>query len=306
MNKNDLEILYKLLRNHLHVIGTSRTTRIALESFISSLKQLKCSKENIRRQIFDLGQAIKNGKPRIAPLINLIIRSEKEFENRKVFDQNTVDEIKNAVIAVVADQIVHLTQGTDKIIDLGTNYVENGDFIIIHSFSSPILKALSKSKKQGKDFKVLILKQDFIKTKQVIKYMNKENVAHVVIPEYNLSHFVDKANKLFLGAISITADNKALCSMGTNSIVSIAHLNKLDVYLFVNSLKISSRKSTDQNIYRKKEKLYHDGVEYIQISHSHEILDLDLIDHLIMEKGEVRYEKTGPETTSAVKRMTTE
>ncbi|MBW2012054.1 MAG: hypothetical protein JRI32_10610, partial [Deltaproteobacteria bacterium] len=124
MNKNDLEILYKLLRNHLHVIGTSRTTRIALESFISSLKQLKCSKENIRRQIFDLAQAIKNGKPRIAPLINLIIRSEKEFENRKVFDQNTVDEIKNAVIAVVADQIVYLTQGTDKIIDLGTNYVE--------------------------------------------------------------------------------------------------------------------------------------------------------------------------------------
>ncbi|MBN1841978.1 MAG: hypothetical protein JW883_06815 [Deltaproteobacteria bacterium] len=287
MSNNNLEILYRLLREHLHVIGTSRTTLMALESFIASLKELRCSKENIREQISGLAEAIKSGKPRIAPLINLIVLSEREFENRKIFDRNTVDAIKNAAIAVIGDQMLRLKQSTIKIVDLGVHYVENEDFIIIHSFSSPILKIFSEAKRLGKDFRILILKQDFIKTKQVIKYMDKEDVAHVVIPEYNLSHFVDKATKLFLGAISITRDNKALCSMGTTSIASIAHLNRLPVYLFVDSLKISTEKHTDQNIFEKREILYHDGVQYTQIAHSHEIVDLDLINYLITEEGEI-------------------
>jgi|GEM_PF-6859981 hypothetical protein len=61
MSKNNLEILYRLLRDHLHVIGKSRTALVALESFIASLKELRCSKKNIHEQISGLAEAIKKG-----------------------------------------------------------------------------------------------------------------------------------------------------------------------------------------------------------------------------------------------------
>jgi translation initiation factor eIF-2B subunit alpha len=287
VNEDDREILYNLFRNHLHVLGTSQTTQMALDAFVASLKQLKCPKEDIQQQISDLAETIKDSKPRIAPLINLIGFCEQEFEKQKIFERNTAHEIKSAATTIIADQILRMKQSLKKLIDLGVKYVENGDFIIIHSFSGPILEMLSQAKQQGKDFRALVLRQAFIKTKQVIKYMARRGVPYIVIPEYNLSHFVDKATKLFLGAIGISADGKALCSMGSISIVSIAHIKKLPVYLFVNSLKFSSEKGTDEHIYQKEEILCHDGVEYTQISHSHEILHLDLITHLITEEGEI-------------------
>lgn len=290
MNEVDREILYNLFRDHLHVLGTSQTTRMALDAFIASLKQLKCPKEDIQQHISDLAETIKDGKPRIAPLINLIALCEQEFEKQKIFERNTADAIKSAAAAIITDQILRMKQSLKKLIDVGVKYVENGDFIIIHSFSGPILDMLAQAKQQGRDFKTLVLKQAFIKTKQVIKYMARRGVPYIVVPEYDLSHFVDKATKLFLGAIGISADGKALCSMGSISIVSIAHIKKLPVFLFVNSLKFSSQKGADEHIYQKEERLCVDGVEYTQISHSHEVLHLDLITHLVTEEGEIDVE----------------
>jgi translation initiation factor 2B subunit (eIF-2B alpha/beta/delta family) len=99
---------------------------------------------------------------------------------------------------------------------------------------------------------------------------------------------MDEANKLFLGAIAVTEDGKVVTAAGTSNIISIAHIHKLPVFLFVNSLKFSVKKSMEQNIHKKVEKRSHDDFEYTLISHSHDLVDLNLIDHLIIEEGEIK------------------
>ena len=122
---------------------------------------------------------------------------------------------------------------------------------------------------------------------QIERILDKEGVEYIVVPEYGLSHFLDKANKLFLGAIAVTEDGKVVIAAGTSNIISIAHIHKLPVFLFVNSLKFSVKKSMEQNIHKKIEKRSHDDFEYTLISYSHDLVDLNLIDHLIIEKGEI-------------------
>jgi len=291
MNGQDREILYGLFRDHLHVRGTSQTTRIALQSLITSLRQLRCPFQDIRGQFEALTHTIKNGEPRIAPLINLIVSCEKEFAERKIFEKSTGEQVAADAARIVEDHMQRLEETTRRLVQIGGDCIKKGDVIMIHSFSRPILQMFSDAKNRGTDFVILILRQAFVKTKQVIKYMESEHLTYTVIPEYNVSHFVDKATKLFLGAIAITADGKALCSMGSSGIASIAHIAGLPVYLFVTSLKFSSERSTEQHIHEKTEQLMEGGVAFTQISHSHEIIDLELITHLITEEGEMDCER---------------
>lgn len=293
MRGQDQDILYQLFRDHLHVIGTSQTTRIALQSFITALRQLKCPVQDIREQVETLIDTIKNGEPRIAPLINLIVSCEKEFERQKIFADSSCEQVKAGAARIVKDHMRRLTESTGRLVDIGVDCIEKEDVIMIHSFSRPILEMFSCAKKRGTGFEILVLRQAFVKTRQVIKYLENEHLTFTVIPEYNVSHFMDKATKLFLGAIAITADGKALCSMGSNGIASIAHIAGLPVFLFVTSLKFSSDKSTDQHIHKEKEQLMEGGVAFTQISHSHEIIDLQLITHLFTEQGEMHRREIG-------------
>jgi translation initiation factor eIF-2B subunit alpha len=201
--------------------------------------------------------------------------------------KGTVEEIKGAVIAAIEDEIKHLHRNIQRVVDIGVECIEDGDFIIVYSVNAPVKRIIPEAKKRGKNFKVLIVRQDIRKTQQVMKILDKEGVEYIVVPEYGLSHFLDKADKLFLGAIAVTEDGKAVTAAGTSNIISIAHIHKLPVFLFVNSLKFSVKKSMEQNIHQKIEKRSHDDFEYTLISHSHDLVDLDLIDHLVIEEGEI-------------------
>lgn len=287
MQTKDQEILYQLIRDHADVIGVSQTSLLALELIITSIRQLKGSSITIREQILGLIKTIEDSKPRIVPLINIISLCEKEIRSLKNIETANTEEVKQVVTKAIEKQIEHLNRNIQRVVEFGVECIHDGDFILVHSVSAPVKRIIPEAKRRGKKFKVLILRQDLRKTKQVMRILDKEDVEYIVVPEYGLSHFLDKVNKLFIGAVAITADNKVITSAGTSNIVSIAHLHKLPVYLFAISLKLSVKKSIYQNIHQKVEKRHHDDVEYMFVSHSHSIVDLELVDHLIIEDGEI-------------------
>jgi hypothetical protein len=65
---------------------------------------------------------------------------------------------------------------------------------------------------------VLALKQDFIRTKELVNDLARHGVDHLLIPEYNLSHYLKSATKLFIGAVSVSADNQAVTGVGTANV----------------------------------------------------------------------------------------
>lgn len=287
MKTNDQEILNKLFRDHEDVIGATQTSLLTAQSMIDSLKQLQCSNDDIQEKIQELIDTIKHSEPRIVPLINMISICEKKVKSISNLSKGTVEEIKRTVIAAIVDEIEHLNRNIQRVVDIGVECIDNGDFIIVYSVNAPVKRIIPEAKKRGKNFKVLIVRQDIRKTQQAMKILDKEGVEYIVVPEYGLSHFLDKANKLFLGAIAVTEDGKVVTAAGTSNIISIAHIHKLPVFLFVNSLKFSIKKGVEQNIHKKVEKRSYDDFEYTLISHSHDLVDLKLIDHLFIEEGEI-------------------
>ena len=285
MKEKDKEILYKLFRDHEDVRGSSRMAMLALRSFIESINDLRCNASEIKELITELCDAIKHTEPRIVPLIHMIKAFETEMEGHYGED---LQKTKNEAIRILQEKHDLLRSKVEQVIEHGVNLVEDGDTIVVHTASSDVTNMLVRAKEVlKKNFKLIILKQDFVKTKLLVRTLSKAKIDLLVVPEYSLSHYIEKANKLFIGAVSITPDAKVVAAIGTANIVGLCHINKVPVYLFANSLKFSFHPSSSQRIHTKTVPTSQDDVKYMLTTHSHDIVDLKLVDHLVTEDGKI-------------------
>ena len=285
MNITDREKLYSLFRDHGEVLGTNRTTMTVLQSFINAVKLLRCKRKYLLTQYAELIEIIKNTEPRIVPLIHLIEQFETEIV---VYADASYDEIKNQTIRILKQKIERYESMTEKVILAGRQYVLDNDVIIIHSASTVVERILVEAKKElNRKFSVIVLKQDFLRTKQMITWLTEAGIGHIIVPEYSLSLQLEKASKMFIGAVSVTHDKHAVTVVGTANVISFCHINHIPVYLFVKSLKISHQPCSRQHIYLKEVNMRQDNYAYHLSTHSHDLIDLKLVDHLITENGEV-------------------
>lgn len=282
MKEDDRQNLLKLFRDHGDVLGTDGTAMVALHSFRRSVQALKCASGKLEPLVSELVAAIKNTEPRITPLIHLVEQFEAEMAGQYVGDLNTV---KKRIVGVLDRKIEALNAMAGQVVAHGLECIKRYDVIIVYSTSAVIREVLVAANRRGKPFEVLILKQDFTKTRKLIWTAAGEAIDHQVIPEYNLSNFVTRANKFFLGAMSVTPDRKAVCPLGAAEVIGLCHLNKIPVYLFANSLKFSHQASTCQSIHQKQEACLDGHTSYSMTIHSHCIVDLHHVDYIIREDG---------------------
>ncbi len=288
MNITDREKLYNLFRELADALGTNRTTMAALQSFINAVKLLQCKRECLLTQYAELVEIIKTTQPRIIPLIHLIEQFETEI---KAYADASYDEIRNQTVRIVEQKMKLYESMTEEVIQVGRQYVQDNDVVITHSASTVVKRILIDAKKElNRKFSVIILKQDFLKTRQMITWLTEAGIDHIIVPEYSLSLQLEKATKMFIGAVSVTHDKQAVAVVGTANVVSFCHINHIPVYLFVKSLKFSHQPRAQQHIYLKVVDMVQDDCIYHLTTHSHDLIDLKLVDHLITENGEVEIE----------------
>lgn len=282
MKEDDRQNLLKLFRDHGDVLGTDGTAMVALQSFRASVQDLKCTAGELERQVKELVATIQTTEPRITPLIHLTERFQAEMQGQF---GGELAATKQRIVDVLDRQIETLNAMAGGVVANGLDCIKRYDVIIVYSTSAVIREVLVEAKHRGKPFEVLILKQDFTKTRKLIWTAAGEEIDHQVIPEYNLSNFVSRANKFFLGALSITPDLKAVCPLGAAEVVGLCHLNRIPVYLFANSLKFSHQTSTCQSIHEKREACLEGHTRYAMTIHSHCIVDLDHVNFIVREDG---------------------
>jgi len=288
MKQEDRQNLYKLFRDHGDVLGADGTARVALESFIRSIQDLRCAPEKLEELVAELIHSIKHTEPQITPLVHLI----EEFENEMAGQFSTdLKATKGKITSLLNAKIDRLKDIGLQMTARGLKCIDRYDVIIVYSTSTSIRDTLVKANKIGKPFEVLILKQDFTKTRKLIWTASGEKIDHEVIPEYNLSNFITKANKFFLGSISITPDNKAVCPLGSAEVVSLCHLNRIPIYLFANSLKFSHKASGTHKIHEKRESRLDGQTSYAMTIHSHCLVDLEHVDFIVREDGVIPREE---------------
>lgn len=286
MKPTDQDVLNRLFREQGDMLGGARTTVVALECFIQSLRKMKMDPNRFYPEILQLTGAIRKTEPAFIPLIHLIEQFEKELERHRTLP---LDALRDQAVQILERQIDMFKATVRNVIDQGVSQVADGDVILVYSTSTVVNNVLIRAKDVlQRQFRVIVLKQDLLKTRQLIRELAKADVPHEVIPEYVLDHVLDSANKLFIGALSITEDNKVIASAGTPNIVSLCHIHRLPVYLFLDTFRFSHRPSSEQSIPEKSTVRSMEHFDLRMKTRSHSMLDLDLIDHVITEHGEMK------------------
>ena len=283
MSNLEQQTIDKLFRDLIRVYSTSATSMIGLDAIKMAITELACDEAGLADEINKLSDSIKKTQPRMFPLDNLMLILDREVKSLSDTNQLTKKTITN----LIDDFKQRLDSDLNVLTQKSLEWIDDGDFIVIHSIEENIENLIPEAKLKGKNFKILVLKQDIITTGKILKILGENNIEFEVIPEYDLVHYFGEITKLFIGTQSLTNDNHVVCDPGTSNIVSECHIHKVPICLFLKTLKFSHYPASDQNIRKNSYNDEHDGVEYNYSIHSNDVIKLDLIDHIITEKGEV-------------------
>ena len=277
--------LYNLIRAYMDALGTSRTTVVALKSYIDAVGRLDCAIADFRPMLEGLNTVIKNTEPKVIPLVHLIEAFEAEMAS---LGDLSMEAAKKRASDILTQKLEQFETATNQVTMHCMNCIAPDDLIIVHSTTAYIRNALVRAHTELKrPFKVLALKQDFFRTKELINDLVHHRVDHLLIPEYNLSHYLKSAAKLFIGAVSVTPDNRAVTGVGTANVVSLCHWYHVPVYLFVESIKFAHRSLPDQHIYNAEQDTTEADFTFHMKTFSHDFIDLAMVDHVVTETGEI-------------------
>jgi len=294
MNDKNRQNMYKLLRNLGDVQGIARMTVLSLNSFIESIRQLQCTRKELQPLYFELAEALKSSQPKIIPLIHLLEQFEEEMK-QTLTPEMGLEEIREKTIESLEAKIKLFQDNAARVTENGLKYINNHDVIIVHSASSVVTNILVQAKeKWNKRFEVVILEHNRDRTRQIIQALRDADIEHIVAPAYDLSHHIDRGppKNVFSGALTITSDRKIVAPSGTAGTVGQCHLNGIPVHLFANTLHYSHKASTDQYIYQEEEDTQSANMDFSITTHSHDLVSLDLINHIVTENGENKKDAT--------------
>ena len=283
MSTIEQQTIDKLFRDLIRVYSTSGTSMIGLDSIQTAIKELVCEDNDLVGEIRKLSDTVKNTQPRMFPLDNLMFILDKKIQ----FLTDKKQLTRESIIKILETFKIRMESDLDALVESGVVWIKDDDFIVIHSIEENIEHIIPKAKKKGVNFKILVLKQDIITTGEILNILNNNQIEYEVIPEYDLVHYFDKITKLFIGSQALTNDNYLICDPGTSNIVSECHIHNVPIVLFLKTLKFSHYPASDQNIRKNNYKDEHGGVEYSYSIHSNDIIKLELISHIITEKGEI-------------------
>ena len=279
----DQKTIDKLFRDLIKVYSSSATSMIGLDSIQTAIEELRCADINLGSEIMKLSDVVKHTQPRMFPLDNLMLILDKKIKPLIENKQLT----KDFVFTILDTFRSRLESDLEALVQSGVEWIQDGDFIVIHSIEENIEHLIPEAKKKGVQFKILVLKQDIVTTGKILNILIENQIDFEVIPEFDLVHYFDKITKLIIGTQALTNDNFLICDPGTSNIISECHIHKIPIILCLKTLKFSHYPVSDQNILKNSFQDVHEGVEYSFSIHSNDIIKLELIDHIITEKGEV-------------------
>ena len=117
--------------------------------------------------VSELNAVFKNTEPKIIPLTHLIEEFETELQ---IYFEDPFEQVRDLALKILNQKLSRYETCIQGVIDHGIQVIEENDFIIAQSPSLAIRSALKRAHSElNRKFKVLILDQNFIRIKQLVK-----------------------------------------------------------------------------------------------------------------------------------------
>lgn len=148
-------------------MGTSRTTLVALKSYMDSVRRLRCTQAELKQSLPALNNVMKHTEPKVMPLVHLIEDFESEMESHFTSD---LEATKAHAIDILSRKLKQFETETERLTENCAQCIAPDDFIIAHSPTAYIQQAFVLAyTDENRKFEVLVLKQDSLRAKELVQ-----------------------------------------------------------------------------------------------------------------------------------------
>jgi ribose 1,5-bisphosphate isomerase len=225
----------------MNVKGGSPFGRAAAWAF-----KLICQKEELKsykdfsKRIIEVNDKLIAYKPTMATIHNTcnIVLNLIEGKNKNA----DLEQTKNDIVEVCDRIIKHSYDAIDQLSVYGANRIEDGDIIMMHSYSSTLMGMFIQAKKAGKNFSMICTESRPLReSRNAIKIFQELNIPVTLITDASAYEFLPMCDYVLMGADSLDVDGSVANKMGTAQVAKLAKACKKDVYIASELYKLDKR-----------------------------------------------------------------
>jgi len=224
----------------MRIRGAGRIARAA----IKALKLVSESFEGDDREEFieyikSASKILLNTRPTAVSLPNalryVLFRLLEEYRSG-----GSLEALKETVNKSVNSFVKLSKNALKKIGEYGARLIDDGDVILTHCNSAAVLSIIIKAKADSKNISVYATEtRPRFQGRKTIKVLNKYGVRTTLIVDSAVGYFMNKINKVFVGADAILANGALINKIGTFSIAIIANEFNVPLYVAAETYKYS-------------------------------------------------------------------
>ena len=153
---------------------------------------------------------------------------------------SSVQQLKQVVSEAIMTYGRKLEESIKEIAEIGARRLKDGDVIMTHSYSSSVIAILKRAHEQNKGLRVFVTEtRPELEGRDVARELAAEGIDTTLIIDSAVSHFIERSDKVIVGAEAVAANGAIVNKIGTATIAAVAHGARVRVYAAASTYKFS-------------------------------------------------------------------
>ncbi|MEM4699935.1 MAG: hypothetical protein QXT74_03160 [Candidatus Nezhaarchaeales archaeon] len=223
------------------LVGETRITMACLDAIASSTVYSKAERpEDFEHEVAGHLALFLRERPTLIMLANAaryIINELKQGVEKGM----SLTELKKLITLKVMDFNKSIKSSIDKIGEVGSRFIEDGDVVLTHGASTTVLSILARAKEEGKKVQVLVTegRPEFQGRIMAMALADLEIPTTLIIDSAHY-YYMKKVHKVLLGAVAVCPSGCIVAKVGTGAIALAAREHKVKVYVAAATQKVTA------------------------------------------------------------------
>ncbi len=224
----------------MRIRGAGEIARSAVEALIIVAEASKATKiSEFVKELEDTAKMLLETRPTAVSLPNAIrYVLHRVHESQKM--GRSLGEIRSATIQAGQEFIASSKTAIQRIGRIGANRIRKGDVLLTHCNSSAVNAIIKAAWEQGKKIQVFATEtrprfQGWI----TAKVLGEVGIPVTLIPDSAVRFFMDKIDRVIVGADAITANGALVNKIGTSMVALAAHEARVRFFVAAETYKFS-------------------------------------------------------------------
>lgn len=224
----------------MKIRGAGLIARSAVEALLIVARESKAKDVGIFvEKLTEASRYLLQTRPTAVSLPNGI-RYVMHRVNAAKNSNNSVEGVRNVAIRAAEDFIENANSAVQRIGEIGARRIKDGDVLLTHCNSSAAIEVMKTAWQQGKKFEVLVTEtrprfQGHITARELAKV----GIPVTIILDDAVRYFMQRVDKVLVGADAITANGALVNKIGTSMVALAAHESRVKVFVAAETYKFS-------------------------------------------------------------------